>query len=133
MFCYKLTLEVNVLLLSVFFGVGDWCQGLRRRPIYRRKVHHIQGENQLVCEVSRCQLSFTPELALALSVKKCAFPNAYTRSMKVNTAVELLVQETYQLCSAILARPKSYVIPATHGLPRRIPGWVWACTARCSP
>ena len=54
-------------------------------------------------------------------------PNDYTRSLKVNTAVELLVQETFQLCSAIhssvtllcsaaasLARPKSYGRPATH-------------------
>ena len=62
-------------------------------------VHHIQGENQLVREVSRCQLSFAPELALALSVKKYSFPNDYTRYMKVNTAFELLVQEAYQLCS----------------------------------
>ena len=46
--------------------------------------------------------------------KKYAFPNGYTRSMKVNTAVELLVKETYQLRSATLARPKSYVNPATH-------------------
>ena len=41
------------------------------------------------------------ELALALSVKRYTFPNDYTRSMKVNTAVELPVQETFQLCSAM--------------------------------
>ena len=34
------------------------------------------------------------------SVKKCAFPKDYTRSMRVNTAVELLVQETFLLCNA---------------------------------
>ena len=38
---------------------------------------------------------------MALSVKRYTFPNDYTRSMKVNTAVELLVQETFQLCSAM--------------------------------
>ena len=45
--------------------------------------------------------AFALELALALSIKRYTFPNDYTRSMKVNTAVELLVQETFQLCSAM--------------------------------
>ena len=40
-------------------------------------------------------------MALTLSVKRYTFPNDYTRSLKVNTAVELLVQETFQLCSAM--------------------------------
>ena len=33
--------------------------------------------------------------------QKYAFHNDYTRSMKVNMAVALLVQETFQLCSAM--------------------------------
>ena len=53
----------------------------------------------IVPVVSCCD--WTDELALALSVKRYTFPNDYTRSMKVNTAVELPVQETFQLCSAM--------------------------------
>ena len=49
-------------------------------------------------------LSFALELALALSIKRYTFPNDYSRSLKVNTAVELLVQEIFQLCSAGLRR-----------------------------
>ena len=41
--------------------------------------------------------SFALELALALSVKRYTFPNDYNRSRKVNTTVELPVQETFQL------------------------------------
>ena len=55
----------------------------------------------VVREVFRCLLSFALGLALALIVKKYAFPNDHTRSMKVNTAVEFLVQETFLLCSAM--------------------------------
>ena len=53
-----------------------------------------QGSNLASIQLS---LSFALELALALSVKR------YTRSMKVIAAVELLVQETFQLCNARLS------------------------------
>ena len=34
-------------------------------------------------------------------MKRYTLPNDYTRSLKENTAVELLVQETFRLCSAM--------------------------------
>ena len=58
----------------------------------------IAGRN---CARIQLLLSFALKLALALSVKRYTFPNDYTRSLKVNTAVELLVQETFQLCSSM--------------------------------
>ena len=78
---------------------------------------------------------FALELALALSVKRYTFPNNYTRSLKVNTAVELLVQETFQLCSAkhssvtlllLLSENWSSQLLNT----KTIPDWFWeSCSA----
>ena len=54
--------------------------------------------NDVICESGsnlgstkgfEMSLSFSLGLALALLVKKCAFLNDYTRSIKVKTAVEL--------------------------------------------
>ena len=75
-------------------------------------------------------LAFALELALALSIKRYTFPNDYNLSLKVNSAVELLFQETFQLSSAMHSSVTLLLLLCDNWSSRQLnTGYIYARTA----